>query len=75
VRYTWIKSQEGRFSLKAMCRVLEVRRSGYYAWKRPRASARKAEAQRLDEAIHRQFEAHEGRYGSPRVTEELKSEG
>jgi putative transposase len=42
---------------------------------RPRAGKRKAEAKRLDEAIHRQFDAHKGRYGAPRVTEELKAEG
>lgn len=75
MRYAWIESQEGSFSVKAMCRVLKVRRSGYYAWKRPRASERKAEAKRLDEAIRRQFDVHKGRYGSPRVTEELKAEG
>lgn len=75
MRYAWIKSQEGTFSIKAMCRVLQVRRSGYYAWKRPRASEREAEGKRLDEAICRHFEAHKGRYGSPRVTEELKAEG
>lgn len=75
MRYAWIKSQEGTFSIKAMCRVLQVRRSGYYAWKRPGASEREAEGQRLDEAICRHFEAHKGRYGSPRVTEELKAEG
>src|SRR5512143_287018 len=58
-----------------MCRVLKVRGSGYDAWKRPRSSDRKGEARRLDEAIRRQFEAHQGRYGAPRVTEELKAEG
>jgi transposase InsO family protein len=58
-----------------MCRVLNVRRSGYYAWKRPRPNDRQAEAKRLDEAIRRVFNAHKGRYGSPRVWEDLKAEG
>jgi len=58
-----------------MCRVLNVRRSGYYAWKRPRPNDRQAEAKRLDEAIRRVFDAHKGRYGSPRVWEDLKAEG
>jgi hypothetical protein len=71
VRYAWNQSQEGRFSVKAMCRVLKVRRSGYYAWKRPRSGERPAQSQRLDEAIRRVFDAHKGRYGSPRVTQEL----
>jgi putative transposase len=75
VRYAWIRSQEGCFSVKAMCRVLKVRRSGYYAWKRPKTTDRKTEAQRLDEAIRQHFDAHKGRYGSPRVWEELRAEG
>lgn len=75
MRYAWIKSQEGSFSGKAMCRVLKVRRSGYYAWKRPGPNGRKAEAKRLDKAIRRQFDAHKGCSGSPRVTEELKADG
>lgn len=75
MRSAWIKSQAGSCSVKALCQVLKVRRRGYYAWKRPRSSDRKGEATRLDEAIRRQFEAHKGRYGAPRVTEELKAEG
>ena len=58
-----------------MCRVLNVRRSGYYAWKRRRPNDRQAEVKRLDEAIRRVFDAHKGRYGSPRVWEDLKAEG
>ena len=49
MRYAWIKSQQGTFSIKAMCRVLQVRRSGYYTWKRLGASEREAEGKRLDE--------------------------
>jgi transposase InsO family protein len=75
VKYAWIKSQEGTFPVKAMCRVLKVRRSGYYAWKRPKSGERQAQSQRLDEAIRRVCEAHQGRYGSPRVTQDLKDEG
>ena len=75
MRDGWIKSQEGTFSVKARCRMGKVRRSGYYPWKRRPPGESGAETPRLDEAIHRQFEAHTGRYGSPRVTEELKAEG
>jgi transposase InsO family protein len=70
-----MKSQEGTFSIQAMCRVLKVQRSGYYAWKRPRPDARETRRKRLDEAIRRVFEAHQGRYGSPRVTRDLTEEG
>ena len=35
------------FRLCAMCRVLGVHRSGYYAWQRDSASVREREDQRL----------------------------
>jgi transposase InsO family protein len=63
------------FPVNAMCRVLQVVRSGYYAWKRPKQGERKAKTPRLDEAIRRVFEAHQGRYGAPRVARELGEEG
>jgi transposase InsO family protein len=58
-----------------MCQILEVARSGYYAWRDRRASVR---AQRRDELIERIRQVHDasrGTYGSPRVTVELKEQG
>jgi putative transposase len=58
------------------CRVLEVSRSGYYAWRdRPR-SERSARHDRLMtemRAIH--AEKHKRSYGSPRMHEELRGLG
>lgn len=75
MRYAWITLQEGMFSIKAMCRMLKVRRNGYYAWKGRKPGAREAQAKRLDETLRQRFEAHQGGYGSPRLTAELKAEG
>ncbi len=75
MRYAWITLQERMFSIKAMCRVLKVRRNGYYAWQGRKPGAREAQAKRLDETLRQRFEAHQGRYGSPRLTAELKAEG
>jgi putative transposase len=58
-----------------MCQVLNVTRSGYYAWRDRPASAR---AQRRDELVARIRQVHDdsgGTYGSPRVTVELKDQG
>ena len=52
-----------------------MRRNGYYAWKGRKPGAREAQAKRLDETLRQRFEAHQGRYGSPRLTAELKAEG
>lgn len=54
-----------------MCRVLEVSRSGYYAWlKREPSSRAKANAELL-EAIREIHAESDGTYGAPRVHAEL----
>jgi transposase InsO family protein len=55
-----------------MARVLGVSRSGYYAWLERKPGEREVEDRELIELIRKIFEAHRGRYGSPRVWEELK---
>ena len=55
------------YEITMMCRVLEVSRSGYYAWLDREPSARaKANAVLLEkiEKIHRESD---GTYGAPRV--------
>ena len=58
-----------------MCRVLELSRSGYYAWRSRRPSARIQEDQRLREQIRGVHRASRARYGSPRVHAELRVQG
>jgi transposase InsO family protein len=58
-----------------LCELLEVTRSGYYAWSRGRQSAREVANRMVAEEIKRVFQAKRQRYGSPRITEELRREG
>lgn len=58
-----------------MCRVYEVTRAGYYAWRRRGESARRGEDRRLLEKIKGVYRAGRGYYGSPRVFEALKADG
>ena len=44
-----------------MCRVLDVTRSGYYAWKRRGESPRDEENRRLDADLQRLYNFHKGR--------------
>jgi transposase InsO family protein len=58
-----------------MCRVLEVTRSAFYAWREREPSARARKDQRLRievRVIHREAN---GRYGSPRIYQELQARG
>ena len=63
------------FAIAAVCQVLEVSRSGYYAWlarpHSPRAVRRRELAVKI-RAIHRE---HRRVYGSPRVHRALEAQG
>ena len=56
-----------------MCRVLQVTRSGFYAWCRRPASQRQENQVKLTEQIKAAHAGSRGTYGSPRIAAELKS--
>ena len=58
-----------------MCRVLQVSRSGYYRWLNRKPSQRQLDNQRLDEQIREIYDQSKGRYGSPKITQELRDQG
>jgi transposase InsO family protein len=58
-----------------MCRVLKVSRSGYYRWLKRKPSQRKLDNQRLDAEILQIYDGSKGRYGSPKITQELRDRG
>ena len=70
-----MKQQEGQYGVATMAKVVGVSRSGYYAWKGRKDSRHENEDRALAAAIRRIFDKHQGRYGSPRVWEELKGFG
>ena len=58
-----------------MCKVLNVHRSGFYAWlKEPQSDAEKDNV-RLLEQIKASYVQSGGVYGSPRITHELRRSG
>ena len=61
--------------MAALCRMLGVSRSGYYAWRQAPESPRAAENRRMDADIQRLFDEHRGRYGAPRITLDLQADG
>ena len=68
-------AEKANFPLKFMCRMLQVCRSGYYAWLNREVSQRRSEEQRLLVHIREIFQVKKGRYGSPRVHAELRLRG
>jgi len=60
------------YPLKIICRVLEVSKSGYYAWKdRPKSRGRVDNEGLLIE-IRRVFVENDSNFGSPRIWDDLK---
>jgi putative transposase len=57
------------------CRALGVSPAWFYKWRDGDASPRRARRAQLTAEIRRLFAAHRGRYGSPRITAELRAAG
>jgi len=70
-----MKAQEHRFPIARMSRVLEVSRSGFYAWSNRRPSQRAREDGRLAAEIRKIHEESHGTYGAPRIHAELRARG
>lgn len=74
MRYPFIKQYAGQFSISALCRVMKVARSGYYAWCSRAPSKRETANQQLTEQIKTVFDESDQTYGSPRIYVELKEQ-
>ena len=58
-----------------MCRVLGVSKGGFYNWLRRPPSAREQEDGKIAERVMAIYQQHKGRYGSPRIHQQLHDEG
>lgn len=65
--------QEDGFAASLLCEVLDVHRSGYYAWRRGSQSRRAREDAELKPLIREIFWEHKRRYGARRISQELSS--
>ncbi len=70
-----MKAQQFNFAIEKMCKVFKVSRSGYYNWLNRKSSPRALENQSAKEMIKAIYNGSKGRYGSPKITEELKVRG
>ena len=75
MKYQFVKAHERRFPVLVACRILNVSRSGYYAWRGRQPSKRSLSDQELTGRIRAAFHKSRGRYGSPRVHAELRQDG
>ena len=61
--------------MAAICRVLKVAPSGYYAWTKRLQSERSKEDERLKVHIRASHKGSRKTYGSPRIQKDLKADG
>jgi putative transposase len=73
--FEYMSSQEAQYSVATMSRLLEVSRSGFYAWAERGSSQRACQDLVLSTGIQRIHEYSRGTYGAPRIHAELASEG
>jgi putative transposase len=73
VKYAFIRAHRRIWPAQELCRILEIARSGYYAWSKGRRHVGKH--QRLHGAMHQVFLQSRRTYGSPRVHRELLAQG
>ncbi|CAI1102819.1 Uncharacterised protein [Serratia ficaria] len=73
MKYVFIEKHQAEFSIKAMCRVLQVARSGWYAWRQRHHQINRRQQFRLvcDDAVRQTFAKAKQRYGAPRLADEL----
>jgi transposase InsO family protein len=74
MRFAAIAAEKAH-DVSTLCRVLKVRRSGYYAWLEREDSARAKDDQLLAVEVAAVFAEKKKRYGSPRVHRELRKRG
>lgn len=75
MKFDFIRVQKAFHTVRTLCRVLGVSRSGFYAWSRRPASQRCVEDSRIVATVAAIFDEHKGRYGSVRITRELRDSG
>ena len=70
--FRFIAAKKAEHSIKTMCRVLGVSRSGFHAWQRRPPSPQALEDERLTDRIREIHRANRRVYGSPRIHAELR---
>ena len=75
MKFGFIDAEKAKYPVGVLCDVLDVSRSGFYAWKDRPAPAKKKLDAHLATRIAGVHKGSRGTYGSPRVHAELRANG
>jgi len=74
MKYVWIQEHRDSFTVAAMCRTLEVSKSGFYQSRSAKPSARALRSKRIREAVKQVYEQSNGIYGSYKIARRLQTD-
>jgi transposase InsO family protein len=75
VTFEFIHAEKANFPVNVLCSVLQVSRSGFYAWSQRPLPPRATKQAELNAHVKAAHERSRGTYGSPRVHRELRARG
>ena len=75
MKYAFIRAHQTEFGVRAMCRVLRVHFSGFYAWLKEPLSHRALEDARQTELIRQAWSESGSVYGYRKLTDDLRDQG
>jgi len=75
VKYAFMKAHQAEFGVRAMCRVLRVHFSGFYAWLKEPLSQRAQDDARQTELIRRAWSESGKVYGYRKLADDLRDQG
>ena len=75
MKFRFIETHRRQFSIRRMCKVIDVSPSGFYAWLKRAVSQRERDNEVLLRRIRDIFEQNRQCYGSPRIHAELWATG
>ena len=71
MKFAWIQKHRDSYRVAAMCRVLIVSQSGFYAWAKRTPGPRAQPTAKIRQSVSRVYEQSNGIYGSQKVTQKL----
>lgn len=75
MKYVFIRAHREEFGIRAMCRVLRVHFSGFYAWLKEPLSRRAQDDARQTELIRQAWSESGKVYGYRKLTDDLRDQG
>lgn len=75
MKYAFMKAHQAEFGVRAMCRVLRVHCSGFYAWLKEPLSLRAQDDARQTELIRRAWSESGKVYGYRKLADDLRDQG